>query len=75
MATGAGPAHALYFSCYEFAKKGLSKGKESNVLAQGVCVCACVHVCVRAHVHVCVCVCVCARVCVCVCVCVYACLS
>ncbi len=36
VATGAGPAHALYFSCYEFAKKGLTKnGQQSSVLAQG----------------------------------------
>lgn len=36
VATGAGPAHALYFSFYEFAKKALSKGDRSTVLAQGM---------------------------------------
>ena len=35
VATGAGPAHALYFSCYEFAKKSLSGGNRSNFLTQG----------------------------------------
>ena len=35
VATGAGPAHALYFSCYEFTKKFLSGNSRSNVLAQG----------------------------------------
>lgn len=41
VAGAAGPAHALYFSSYEFAKKLLSSDKRSNVLAQGVCVCPC----------------------------------
>ena len=36
VATGAGPAHALYFSCYEYTKKLLSGNSRSNVLAQGV---------------------------------------
>ena len=35
VASGAGPAHALYFSCYEFTKKTLSGNNRSNVLAQG----------------------------------------
>ena len=36
VATGAGPAHALYFACYEYSKKALSNGNGSNVLAQGI---------------------------------------
>lgn len=35
VASGAGPAHALYFSCYEMAKNFLSGGNRSNVLTQG----------------------------------------
>ena len=36
VATGAGPAHALYFSCYEYAKHGLMSYSNGNaVLAQG----------------------------------------
>ncbi len=35
VATGAGPAHALYFACYEYCKKMLSREDGSNVLAQG----------------------------------------
>ena len=35
VASGAGPAHALYFSCYEFTKKFLSGNSRSSVLAQG----------------------------------------
>ena len=36
VAMGAGPAHALYFSCYEFSKKGLTAGGEkSSFLHQG----------------------------------------
>ena len=35
--SGAGPAHALYFSCYEYAKNLLSQGSRSSVLAQGMC--------------------------------------
>ena len=38
VAGGAGPAHALYFSCYEVTKKYLTKANtRSTVLAQGVC--------------------------------------
>ena len=32
---GAGPAHALYFACYEKLKKVLSGGKHGNHLANG----------------------------------------
>ena len=35
VATGAGPAHALYFSCYEMSKNYLSGNNRNNVLAQG----------------------------------------
>ena len=35
VATGAGPAHAIYFSCYEFSKNFLSRGERSTVLSQG----------------------------------------
>ena len=43
VAGGAGPAHALYFSCYEVTKKYLTKANtRSTALAQGVCVCVCV---------------------------------
>ena len=34
MATGAGPAHALYFACYERIKTVLSEGRNSH-LANG----------------------------------------
>jgi len=37
VATGAGPAHALYFACYEFSKKALSSSNQSTVLSQGQC--------------------------------------
>lgn len=35
VASGAGPAHAIYFACYEFSKKFLSNGNRSTVLSQG----------------------------------------
>ena len=36
VATGAGPAHALYFACYEYAKQGITTFTNGNtVLAQG----------------------------------------
>ena len=36
VATGAGPAHALYFACYEYAKQGITLFTNGNtVLAQG----------------------------------------
>lgn len=35
VASGAGPAHALYFACYEFSKKSLSGGHRSTILSQG----------------------------------------
>ena len=35
VASGAGPAHAIYFACYEFTKNILSGGGRSSVLAQG----------------------------------------
>ena len=35
MATGAGPAHALYFACYEKIKHVASGGKQGNHLAVG----------------------------------------
>ncbi|TYK10935.1 mitoferrin-like [Cucumis melo var. makuwa] len=40
MGLGAGPAHAVYFSVYEFAKEGFSMGNKNNPLAHaiaGVC--------------------------------------
>ena len=37
VASGAGPAHAIYFACYEFSKKALSNGNRSTVLSQGMC--------------------------------------
>ncbi|KAL2899271.1 Mitochondrial RNA-splicing protein MRS3 [Bienertia sinuspersici] len=40
MGLGAGPAHAVYFSVYEFCKKGLSGGNPNNHMAHamsGVC--------------------------------------
>jgi hypothetical protein len=48
VAGGAGPAHALYFSCYEVTKKYLTKANtRSTVLAQGVCdLCALWYACV-----------------------------
>ena len=36
VASGAGPAHAIYFACYEFSKKALSNGNRSTVLSQGL---------------------------------------
>ncbi|KAH3708133.1 mitoferrin-2-like [Dreissena polymorpha] len=36
---GAGPAHALYFACYENLKKRLSNGQQGNHLAHGVAGC------------------------------------
>ena len=40
VATGAGPAHALYFSCYEVTKDYLIQANTlSPVLAQGVYAC------------------------------------
>jgi len=35
VASGAGPAHAIYFACYEFTKNALSGGGRSSVLSQG----------------------------------------
>ena len=35
MVAGAGPAHALYFACYEEMKRTLSGGKSGNHLANG----------------------------------------
>lgn len=35
MAAGAGPAHALYFACYEKVKDTMSGGKNGNHLANG----------------------------------------
>ncbi|XP_076460566.1 mitoferrin-2-like isoform X2 [Babylonia areolata] len=40
MVTGAGPAHAMYFACYEEVKKKLSGGQQGNHLANGVAGCA-----------------------------------
>ena len=44
MALGAGPAHALYFACYEEVKNKLSGGQQGNHLANGEnqCVLLCV---------------------------------
>ncbi|CAN0089839.1 unnamed protein product [Lampetra planeri] len=39
MAAGAGPAHALYFACYEHVKASLSGGRNSH-LANGLAGCA-----------------------------------
>lgn len=36
VASGAGPAHAIYFACYEFSKRALSGGSRSTILSQGV---------------------------------------
>ena len=36
---GAGPAHALYFACYEYLKKSFSQGKPGNHLAHGMFTC------------------------------------
>jgi solute carrier family 25 iron transporter 28/37 len=33
---GAGPAHALYFACYEHLKKKFSGGEQGNHLAHGI---------------------------------------
>ena len=33
---GSGPAHALYFSCYEYVKKKFSTDSGSNHLVHGV---------------------------------------
>ena len=35
MVYGAGPAHALYFACYEKMKKVLSRTGQSNHIAHG----------------------------------------
>lgn len=35
MVTGAGPAHAMYFACYEEVKHRLSNGQQGNHLANG----------------------------------------
>ncbi|XP_005099447.1 mitoferrin-2 isoform X2 [Aplysia californica] len=40
MAIGAGPAHALYFACYEKFKHVLSGGKQGNHFAHGCAGCA-----------------------------------
>ena len=34
---GAGPAHAMYFACYEWIKKSLSTANSSNHLVHGKC--------------------------------------
>ncbi|KAK0039975.1 mitoferrin-2-like isoform X1 [Biomphalaria pfeifferi] len=39
MALGAGPAHALYFACYEKIKHVVSGGKQGNHLANGLAGC------------------------------------
>ncbi|KAH9524837.1 hypothetical protein Btru_028006 [Bulinus truncatus] len=39
MALGAGPAHALYFACYEKVKHVLSGGKQGNHIANGIAGC------------------------------------
>uniref|UniRef100_A0A0B6ZE89 Mitoferrin-1 n=1 Tax=Arion vulgaris TaxID=1028688 RepID=A0A0B6ZE89_9EUPU len=39
MAIGAGPAHALYFACYEKVKFILSDGKQGNHFANGIAGC------------------------------------
>ncbi|XP_059179210.1 mitoferrin-2-like isoform X2 [Physella acuta] len=39
MAVGAGPAHALYFACYEKVKQVLSGGKQGNHFAHGCAGC------------------------------------
>ena len=36
VATGAGPAHALYFSTYEYSKRWLSR-HYNNIMSQGGC--------------------------------------
>ena len=38
VAVGAGPAHAMYFSSYEFSKRWLSQ-YHSNIISQGGCGC------------------------------------
>ena len=35
LVVGAGPAHALYFACYEKLKRSLSGGSHANHLANG----------------------------------------
>lgn len=35
MVSGAGPAHAIYFACYEEMKRLLSGGQQGNHLANG----------------------------------------
>lgn len=40
MVTGAGPAHAMYFACYEEVKHRLSNGQQGNHLANGMAGCA-----------------------------------
>lgn len=39
MVSGAGPAHAMYFACYEEVKRVLSGGKQGNHLANGAAGC------------------------------------
>ncbi|KAK7110898.1 mitoferrin-2-like isoform X2 [Littorina saxatilis] len=39
MAVGAGPAHAMYFACYEAVKKRLSGNQQGNHLANGIAGC------------------------------------
>ncbi|XP_046360537.1 mitoferrin-2-like [Haliotis cracherodii] len=39
MVVGAGPAHAMYFACYEKIKSELSNGKQGNHLANGAAGC------------------------------------
>lgn len=56
MAVGAGPAHALYFACYEKVKQVLSGGKQGNHFAHGTFLvlfllsfqplCVCYNICV-----------------------------
>lgn len=38
VAVGAGPAHAMYFSSYEFSKRWLSQ-YHNNIISQGGCGC------------------------------------
>ncbi|KAL8561815.1 hypothetical protein ACOMHN_046941 [Nucella lapillus] len=40
MVIGAGPAHAMYFACYEEVKRVLSGGQQGNHLANGIAGCA-----------------------------------
>ncbi|BFZ01566.1 hypothetical protein BsWGS_04605 [Bradybaena similaris] len=39
MTIGAGPAHAMYFACYEKGKEVLSRGKQGNHIAHGLAGC------------------------------------